>query len=342
MKRLVPASVALLSAASTAAMAQDGGSSRFSAEFEIEIANDYTFDSDDPAAELNDTYVTIGAGLSFALAESTSINAGLVFEPILDPADDRFFEDHGLYVEELFLSHDFGGAEVVLGKFNPAFGAAWDLAPGIYGADFAEDYQITEKIGVGINIPITAHGGEHTLSFAMFNADRSLLSNSLGRERGQTNLAAGGVSNTRSPESYSVTLSGNFGATGYNFGVQHQEGGQGDVADQTGVVLGLTHSFETGSVPWEVLAEIAWFDKFDGTRNSARYYTLGASVPVGRVTLSGTYSVRDIDTAPTDRLATVAAEMDLAEGLSGALAYRWGREGGVDSNTIGTLLVYEF
>ena len=34
--------------------------------------------------------------------------------------------------------------------------------------------------------------------------------------------------------------------------------------------------------------------------------------------------------------------MNLAEGLSGALAYRWGREGGVDSNTIGTLLVYEF
>ena len=35
------------------------------------------------------------------------------------------------------------------GKFNPAFGLGFDLAPGIYGEDHPEDYELTERIGFG-------------------------------------------------------------------------------------------------------------------------------------------------------------------------------------------------
>ena len=318
------------------------GSGPFSAEFVIELQNDWTFDADDPAAELNNTFATIEGALSFSFTQNTSLNASLVFEQLVDPTGDSFLEDHGLYVEELFFAHDFGAAEVILGKFNPAFGVAWDAAPGIYGVDFAEDYEITEKLGAAISVPFTAGGGEHALTFAAFQADRTLLSDSIGEERGQTSLPQGGVSNTSGLESFLLSLSGKFGATSYNVGVQHQARGRGDVADQTGAVIGVTHTVETGSFPLELLAELAWFDDFDGARNSATYATLGVAAPIGGVTVSAVYALRDVQTVPTDHLATISAEREFFENFTGAIAYRYGDEGGEDSHTFGTLLVYEF
>ena len=341
MKRLINAAGCAALGLATAAQA-DSDSGPFSAEFAIELQSDFNYDSTDPTAEINNTYATIEAALSYAFSSRTSLSAGLVFEQLVDPTSDSFLEDHGLYVEELYFSHDFGRAQLILGKFNPAFGGASDVAPGLYGGDFAEDYEITEKLGAAVIIPFAAGGGEHELSFAVFNADRSILSDSLGEERGQNNRTAGGVSNTSSPESVAISLSGSFGATGYNLGVQHQAQGFGDLADQTGFVAGVNHTFETGSLPVEVMAEFAYFDEFDGTRNSARYATFGVAAPVGPVTLSAVYSVRDIQTMPTDRLATVSAEMEFADGLSGAIGYRYGREGGEKTHTIGTLLAYEF
>lgn len=341
MKTTIMASGAVLFGLAGAALAEEG-IGPFSAEFSVELQSDFVVDSSDPAAEINNTYATIEGGLSFSFTERTSINATLLIEQVIDPTSDSFLEDHGFYAEELFLSHDFGPAQVVLGKFNPAFGSAWDVAPGIYGADFAEDYEITEKLGAAVIIPFAAGGGEHELSFALFQADRTILSDSIGTERGQNSLPAGGVSNTSDPESVALSLSGAFGDTGYNFGVQYQAKGRGDAADQTGVVFGLTHAVETGSFPLELLAELAWFDEFDGSRNSATFATLGVAAPVGPVTVSAVYSLRDVQTQPTDHLATVSAEMELFENFTAAIGYRYGDEGGEDSHTIGTLFAYEF
>lgn len=341
MRTTVLASGAVLFGLAGTALAEEG-SGPFSAEFTVELQSDFTVDSSDPTAEINNTFATIEGGLSFAFSDRTSVNATLLFEQVIDPTSDSFLEDHGFYAEEIFLSHDFGPAQVVLGKFNPAFGSAWDLAPGIYGVDFAEDYEIAEKLGAAVIIPFAAGGGEHELSFAVFQADRTILSDSIGTERGQNSLPAGGVSNTSNPESVALSLSGSFGATGYNFGIQHQAKGRGDAADQTGAVFGLTHTVETGSFPLELLAELAWFDEFDGSRNSATYATLGLAAPVGPVTVSAVYSLRDIQTQPTDHLATVSAEMELFENFTAAVGYRYGDESGEDSHTIGTLFAYTF
>ncbi|MEO1249059.1 MAG: hypothetical protein AAFW76_04390 [Pseudomonadota bacterium] len=336
MKILVLATGALAVTLPLSVQAQDANESRFSAEVTIELQNDYTFDSSDTANELNDTFATIEGALSFALGPESSIHSTLVIEPITDPTGDRFFEDHGLYAEELFFSHNFENVEIVLGKFNPGFGVAWDTAPGIYGTDFAEDYELTERLGAGVNVSLG--GDQHVFSVAVFQADRTILSDSLGKERGQTGLAAGGPSNTEGPQSYSFSLSGEVGDTGYNVGFQNQARGMGDAEDQLGYVAGLTHQFNS----IELLGEVAYFEHFDGTTSSAVYTTVGAAVPVGPVTLSGVYSHRDIEGAPNDDLVTVSAEMELIDGLTGALGYRWADEGGEDTQTIGTLLVYEF
>ncbi|NVO58189.1 hypothetical protein HW561_20560 [Rhodobacteraceae bacterium B1Z28] len=316
--------------------------SRFSAEFSVEIESDFTFESDESDAELTDTFATIEGALGYQFTNQFSLQSTLVFEPVEDATNDRFFEDQGLYAEELFLEYDFGAASVAVGKFNPGFGFAWDIAPGVFGVDFAEDYEITERVGAAVTVPFSGIGGTHELSFYAFTTDRSFLSNSLITERGQLRLEDGGVSNTDGIESFVLSLAGSFGDTAYTFALQNQASGEGDAADQSGAVLGLVYLLNAGSKEIELLGEVAYFDEFDGTTDSATYATIGAAVPVGPVVLSAVLASRDFEGASADTLATVSAEWPLADNLGVSLAYRYGDEEGVKSQTLGALLAYEF
>ncbi|WP_133176203.1 hypothetical protein [Pelagivirga sediminicola] len=313
----------------------------FTAEISVEIENDTVVDASDPALEISDTYATIEAAIAMAIGTSSSLNLGLTFEPIIDATRDRAFEDHGLYAEEFYFNHDFGAAEIILGKFNPAFGVAWDEAPGVFGTDFAEDYQLTEQIGGAVLIPFDIGASNNYLSVALFNADRSILSKSLGRRRGQNSLPVGGVGNTSGPESIAVSLNGEIGETTYNIGVQNLARGAGDTHDQTGAVIGMAHTYDLGR-PVALLAEMAYFTDFGGTSASARYGTVGLAAPFGPVTMSAVYTNRDIEGARTDHLATLAGEVELATNLFASLGYRYGFEDGDETHTIGTVIAYQF
>ncbi|QIE54735.1 hypothetical protein G5B40_04330 [Pikeienuella piscinae] len=308
----------------------------------IEVEDDYTFDSDDKTAEINDLYNTTEAALSLEFSASTSLNTTLVFEPIRDPGpnDDREFEDQGLYMEELYFRRDFGPAAALAGKYDPAFGFAWDAAPGLYGADFAEDYELTEKLGAAIEIPFELGGGDAAFTIAAYMADRTIFSDSLFSNRGNLDESDGGVSNTDAPESFVVSLAGEADGFTYNLGFRRQAEGVGDAKDEYGFVAGA--SAPIGGSGVEMLGEFAYFPNFDGSSDSAVYGALGLAAPVGPVTLSGVYSLRDVQHASTDHLATVSAEYEIAEGLSVGAGYRYGDEGGVESHTVGALLVYEF
>lgn len=313
----------------------------FTSEILLEIENDTVVGSNESANKISDTYVTMEAVISMALGASSSLNLALTYEPVTDPFRDRAFEDQGLYAEEFFFSHDTGVAELILGKFNPPFGVAWEEAPGIYGIDFAEDYQLTEQIGGAVLVPFNIGKSENAISVALFNADRSILSNSLGRRRGQNSLLAGGVGNTAGPQSIAIAMNGQIGETSYNLGVQNLAKGEGDTHDQRGAVLGVEHRFDRGR-PVVVLAEIAYFTDFAGTSNAASYGTFGVAAPFGPVTVSGVYSRRKLDGAPADHLATVSGEIELARNLFGSLGYRYGGEGPDNTHTVGTLISYLF
>lgn len=334
------AALAAISAGPGVVRAQDLG---FSADVTVELQNDAVVDADDPAAEINDFFATVESDLALTYAEGSGIFAHLTFEPVRDPVDDRFLEDHGLYVEELYFAHDFGLAAVRLGKFNPAFGMAFDEAPGIYGVDFAEDYELTEKIGAGIDIPLRLGGGEAVLSIAAYFADTGVLSNSAFTERGNLDEADGGVSNTESPESVSAELAGVLGGTHYNLALRYQERGRGDAADEKGVLLGLRRAVTAGRMPVSLLAEAAWFPDFDGGRQSAAYATLGVEAEVARsVLVSAAYGLRDLEGAETDHLATVSVGYEVTEEAVVSVGYRYGREGGEDSHVLGLLFTYDF
>ena len=130
----------------------ESGTPRLEVEIDVEIQNDWTFDSDDPDAELNDLFTTTEPAVALHLLPGLSIQSGLVLEPVKDPgpSDDRFFEDHGFFAEQLYLLYETDDFSLHGGKFNLPFGVAWDLAPGVYGTDVAEDfYEQVERIGLG-------------------------------------------------------------------------------------------------------------------------------------------------------------------------------------------------
>ncbi|MEM9279997.1 MAG: hypothetical protein AAGA76_15630, partial [Pseudomonadota bacterium] len=62
-------------------------------EFIWELQNDYTYDSDDRDAELNDTFAYLELAVSLILNPSFQINTAIIAEPVQDPGpgDDRFF-----------------------------------------------------------------------------------------------------------------------------------------------------------------------------------------------------------------------------------------------------------
>lgn len=319
-----------------------------------EIEDDWTFDSDDSDNELNDLYATIEPFFAFNITPELSIESGLVFEPVRDPdpGDSRAFKDEGLYVETLGVVYATDLFSVYGGKYNPTFGTAWDLAPGIYGADFAEDYELTERIGFGGSLTGSVEDyGSHTLSANIFYLDTSFLSDSVITDRGRTRKSDGGVSNTETLESFSVTLDGGempfLPGLSYSLGVERQEHGDNDPKDELGFVAGLYGAFDvTGQTTLEPILEYAYLDNAEGQRQDKQYLTVGSTVFQGPWNLSASYTGRFTDPKGGDNVddtllqASFGYEFD--SGLAVDVGYRFTDEDKVDSHTVGIVFAYEF
>ena len=132
---------------------------------------------------------------------------------------------------------------------------AWDEAPGFYGTSLAEDYELSEQIGVTVDTPLGAAGG--VLSFAVFYADDTALSNSIGNKRGRNSTAAGGVGNTGELNNVALQYAQEFGDTTAWVGARYLSAGEGDTADETGIVAGASHNFGDG---YSMIGELAHFN----------------------------------------------------------------------------------
>ena len=303
-------------------------------ELSVEIQNDNVYDSDDPAAEINDLYTTTEAIVGVAFSERFAIVSHAVLEPVVDAVDDRAFEDHGLYVEEIYARWTGVRWRLVAGKFDPGFGVGWDLAPGIYGTDFAEDYEIAEQWGAGVSVDVADGGaaGTVTLGANVFMADRTVLSRSLLEDRGPLRYDDGGPGNTRWPKSFTLTVDGAEVPTlpgfGYHAGLLYRPGGAGDPGDERGAVLGVTQALDLGGGHGlELLVEGALFGDVGASRDDAAILTAGAA---------WTYGGSDV----SDELFQVSAGYAFESGLGVDVGWRHGDEGGVRSRTLGALLSY--
>lgn len=333
--------------------------------FVFELENDYVFSSEDDD-EFSDTFNTTEVSLDVRLNSIFSLHTDLTFEPVDNPdpvtgdprgdfrtvGEDIFFEDHGLFFETLHLQADFDNLSAYAGKINPAFGSAWDVTPGIYGVDFAEDYEITERIGFGGSYTFDlAESGSHTFNAAGFFLDTSGLSRSFGTNRGRTNEDDGGASNTESIESFALALDGAdisaLPGFSYNLGFRFQTAGEGDADDEIGFAVGAVQELDlTEDVALTLNAEVAYFENFDGGDADNLYATFGAAVEYEKWFADAAFSVRDISADGggddfTDLQFQTGVGREVFENATLQVGYRYLREEDNDTHTIGTFFVYE-
>jgi hypothetical protein len=330
-----------------------GFTPRVEGEIVFEFQSDNTFDSEDPAAELSDTFNTTEAAVGWYLFPGFSVQAGFVLEPVLDPepGEDRFFEDHGLYAEELYAQYQRGPVRAFAGKFNPAFGKAWDAAPGIYGTDLAEDYELTERLGLGAEVSQDAGAlGALALTAALYQADTSGLSDSAFTNRGRTDCDDGGLSNTCSLESFAVALDGSalpgLPGLGYQLAYRHQAAGDGDPEDENGYSAALTGAHTWNSVGVEWIGEVAYLDGadvFDEAPQEIWYQTFGVAFTKDIYNLSLSYTGRQTDFEDVtedydDYQFSVSAGAAWSSGWTFDVGYKYHVEEDVENHTVGALL----
>ena len=146
--------------------------------------------------------------------------------------EDKFFSATPLTVEQLNLNYHFNDDKmnIYVGKFNPEVGVNLFTFPGMYGWMTAET--IIEKVGLGFEAKNNfGNFGEHSINASKFRSDRSFLSDSWIRSRGQTTSSTEALANTSGLESYAVSYAGsNFTQVpldkfSYRIGYAHQDKG---------------------------------------------------------------------------------------------------------------------
>lgn len=333
---------------------------RFEGELSVELESDHTFRSDTPDSKITDTYPTIELGGGLLFSPNFSVQGTFVLEPVevppgAAPGDDLFFDDVGGYVEELYAQFLFGPVRLFAGKFDAAFGQAWDLTPGIYGTDFAEEYELVERVGAGFGVSVQATVvGDLDLTASLFTMDTSQLSRSIFAKRDQVKTSDGGAGNSGELDSFSITLDGRnipmLSGIAWHLGYSHQEKGKtaDDLSDETGLVAGLYGSHKlSDTISLEWVGEIAQLQNVGGGPDDVTYYTLGGVLTFSeRYNLAIAHTTRSFDIAAgadiDDTNTQFSVGMEIHDGWSLDVGYKITEENNVESETVGVLLAKTF
>lgn len=324
----------------------------------MELQNDYDYASGIAGNERNNLTVTLEpqATLNVLPVPGLSIFAHADLEQVADaePGEDRYFDDHGFYIEELLLRYERGPFVFRGGKTNPGFGIAWDKAPGIYGTDMAEDYEEAERIVLSG----TAKGdfgpwGVHAVTAGTFFLDTSPLQHTIySRSRGTLDHADGGSSNTDDFSSFNVTLDGGaFAVTPaleYHLGFIHQAHGVDGTRDEKGYVVGLTNRFELGSdIAITPLAEFVRLEDAGGTKDKKQtYWTLSFLNEWKSWNLALATTHRRTTEPGTVRASDYQYQVSLGYafdfGLTADVGWKRLKESGTITDRVGLFFTYEF
>ena len=320
---------------------------------EITIGDDFVVSSDDPAGEVNDLFFEGELGPKVFLTPLAAINFGITAESVEDPApfEDRAFGDIGLYVDTLNLELSNGTTTFLAGKFGAGFGTAWDVTPGVYGTDFAEDYELSEQLGFGLSHAFATGFGTHTLGANVFAADTSVLSESAFTNRGRLSRFDGGAGNTGRLDNFSITLDGSdmpgLDGVSYHLGYRHLIAGVGDDHDENGFVAGLARETELANgMTLGINGEAAFLHNAFGSADDALYLTSGVYLQNGpwHGELAGT--IRRLDFGDggdqSDLLAQVSAGYAFDNGFDVSLGYAYARADKIEAHVVGLRLTKEF
>lgn len=328
-----------------------------SGEVATELQNDYTANSDDPTTdEYNHLFSTTEIAATIRFNDNFFIDGTAVWEDIQDPEPNKndFLDNEGIYIEEIKLNYENGPWAAWAGKFNPGFGVAWDAAGGIWGVDFAEDYEVTEKIGLGGSYTFENDQlGAHTFAANTFFADTTFLSGSTVTNRNTLDKSDGGVSNTEDFSSYVISLGGDNLAgvenLYYTLGYRNQDEGDTTTGGdrETGYVAALGHAFPVSDrVEMDALIEFADINNFEAGTADNQYITTSLTTTIDEQwNIAASYTSRNIDDAgadANDHLLQISGGYDFGQGTTADIGWRNSEEGGTDTDIIGALITHTF
>lgn len=322
---------------------------RLTGELTTTLGLDTTFRSTDRTNELTDLFVESELAATFRINPFLALNFGATLEPVRDPrpSTNRAFGDIGLYADTLNVETNLGGFTVVLGKFGPGFGTAWDVTPGVYGTDFAEDYELSEWLGLGIAYELRAEAlGAITFGTNVFTRDNTFLSDSAFARRGPLRLSAGGAGNTGRLNNFSVTIDGAgipaLAGFSWHLGYRHLQPGKGDASAENGFVVGIGQNIEMEGATLAFNSEIAFLKNASASADDALYVTTGLGIASGpwHGELSGT--LRQFRPAAgglrNDYLLQASAGYEWPNGVDLSLGSAYDRTEAVDSHVVGLRL----
>ncbi len=232
----------------TAALAADAEGKWVSGAVGIEVQSDHIVHSEDGVGG-SDTYAKIEAAVDLHLTPELRLSFVGKLEPVLDldPDQDRVFDDHGAWLDNLVLVYETERFGVYGGKFGATFGLH-DAVVGLYGDTFTGDYEVNERIGFGGMANAALDGvGAVTVNASIFTRDDTFAADSILTGRGQLDRDDGGAGNTEGLNNYAVTLDFEPAfAEGLvlRAGVLRQDGGTGVGEDMLAYELGAVYEIE--------------------------------------------------------------------------------------------------
>ncbi len=327
---------------------------RLSGSVSIELQNDYAFASDTESEEFNSLSATIEPSFTLGLSKQFSINTGLVFEPVQSPpvaGDNRFFDDQGLYIETLTLDFTDGPVHLSGGKMGVNFGKAWDITPGIYGTDLAEEYELAENIGLKAAFSHDfGHAGTHTLTTQTFFADTSIFAESAFARRKKTRQHDGGPGNTGDFSSYALALDGHdfqvLPGLDYHLAFVHRGNDTTGAEDEQRYAAGASYQIDLSKeIIMTPMAEYAVIQDAGGTKDQENAYftaALGGSYKQWNAAVSTTLKEAEAPSGTTTDTEQyqISAGYAFENGFALDVAYKRTRNAGIDTDTVGTLLSY--
>ncbi|MBT3306717.1 MAG: hypothetical protein HN377_09565 [Alphaproteobacteria bacterium] len=336
------------------ALAEPSKTPRIEGAMPIEWQSDFAHHSDDATNERNNMFIKAEPEITLYLPAGFSIFAHGVLQQVkaAGPDEDRYFKDEALLIEDLFLRYENGPFILTGGKLNPGFGKAWDVTPGVYGADTAEDYEIAERIGLtaafGFGDEIW---GQHQFTAGTFFTDTTPLAHSFGQTRGTTALSDGGVSNTEDFSSFNLVLEGSgiqsLPGLEYHLAYISQANGTDGTTDETGVAAFAAYGFDFGGVRFTPMAELARFKDSGGTRDTDKdYNTLALSAEWKGWNGALSYTGRETQAAGAsdvrDHFYQVGLGYSFDIGINADIAWKRARESAVETDTVGSKISYQF
>ena len=341
--------------ASSLAFAEDKASyPTLSGNVAFEVQNDYAFASDTESQEFNSLSTTIEPSFTLGLSKQFSINTGLVFEPVKSPpvtGDNRLFDDQGLYVETLTLDFSEGPIHLSGGKMDVNFGRAWDITPGVYGTDLAEEYELAENIGLKAAFSHDfGQAGTHTLTTQTFFADTSILAESAFARRKKTRQGDGGPGNTGDFSSYALALDGNNFETlpglDYHLAFVHRGNDTTGAEDEQSYAAGASYQIDLSeTIAVTPMVEYAVIQDSGGTKDQENaYFTAALSGSYKQWNAAVSTTLKEAE-APSEATTDteqyqISAGYAFENGLALDIAYKRARSAGVDTDTAGALLSY--